>query len=279
MVIHFTMREFFRNFAADRHILIDIAVIFLLTFLGPFGSYEELNIAERFVFWTVCVGGVALFMGGLIRMCLAHPRLSTLPRMVRIAIGAALGGLPGAGVVFFVALIIWPGVAEAFRFPMIWMQVTIIGFAIGLVRFYGWSRPDRSESPSETETGSPYPAGSDPHEDTAQTTFTTRFHRRLPPELGSDIVSLSMQDHYVETTTTQGTHMVLIRLSDAMAELDKLPGHQIHRSHWAAKAHMVDVSRDGSRFQLLLSDGRTLPVSRTYVEPLRALMSEKISAT
>jgi hypothetical protein len=67
-----------------------------------------------------------------------------------------------------------------------------------------------------------------------------------------------VRDHYVEVTTTGGQHMLLMRLTDAIDELDDLPGERIHRSHWAAAAHLRRIARRGQKQVVLLSDGRDL---------------------
>ena len=43
-----------------------------------------------------------------------------------------------------------------------------------------------------------------------------------------------MEDHYVRVFTDAGESLILLRLSDAMAEVRDVPGLQIHRSHWVA---------------------------------------------
>lgn len=91
----------------------------------------------------------------------------------------------------------------------------------------------------------------------------------LMGRLGWDVISLVAQDHYVEVTTPQGTGLVLSRLSDAIAELSRLPGAQLHRSHWVARAHARALVRDGGKPMIRLSDGRTLPVSEARLPKVR----------
>ncbi len=86
---------------------------------------------------------------------------------------------------------------------------------------------------------------------------------------------MSMQDHYVDVTTTLGNEMILMRLSDAIDLLDGIPGAQTHRSHWAEKAHTKTLTRVARRHQLNLSDGRTLPVSSSYREAVEQMLDEK----
>ena len=102
----------------------------------------------------------------------------------------------------------------------------------------------------------------------------SRMHDRLDEDMGEDIVSLSMQDHYVEVTTGAGRQLILMRLSDAMEELHPIQGVQLHRSHWAATQHLKRLEKDGARHVVHLKDGRSLPVSGTYLDGVRNALSE-----
>ena len=64
--------------------------------------------------------------------------------------------------------------------------------------------------------------------------------------------------------------MILLRLSDAIAELDGLEGAQTHRSWWVARAAIADAKRGDGRAVIALPDGAEAPVSRTHVKTLRA---------
>jgi len=87
------------------------------------------------------------------------------------------------------------------------------------------------------------------------------------------ILSLSAQDHYVEVVTDTGSELCLIRLVDAIAEVDPEPGFKIHRSHWVAAKAIVSLEVNGSGAQIKLSDGRALPVSRSRLGELRRFLS------
>lgn len=97
----------------------------------------------------------------------------------------------------------------------------------------------------------------------------SKLQEMLRGHLGSDVISLVAQDHYVEVTTTLGTGLVLSRLSDAIAELSHRPGAQLHRSHWVARAHVRALVRGGGRPLVRLSDGRELPVSEARLPKVR----------
>ena len=97
------------------------------------------------------------------------------------------------------------------------------------------------------------------------------FLDRLPPQLGTALISLTAQDHYVEVTTAKGRALIHMRLSDAIEELDDYPGHQIHRSHWISGHAFAGTSRENGKLMAHLADGRTLPVSRSFAPQVRRM--------
>ncbi|WP_406721285.1 LytTR family transcriptional regulator DNA-binding domain-containing protein [Thioclava litoralis] len=92
-----------------------------------------------------------------------------------------------------------------------------------------------------------------------------RLLERLPEEYHGDIWHLQSRDHYVHVTTSQGSHQVLIRLADAITELDGVEGLQVHRSHWVAEDAVTEALKMTSKAKLTLRNGAVVPVSRTYL--------------
>jgi len=67
-----------------------------------------------------------------------------------------------------------------------------------------------------------------------------------------------------------GSGLLLLRLSDAVAELGPTLGRQVHRSYWVARRAVSSVERDRYRVRLILRNGARVPVSRTFLPKLRA---------
>ena len=98
-----------------------------------------------------------------------------------------------------------------------------------------------------------------------------RFAERLPAKiLGGVIYAVQSEDHYLRVRTSKGDDLILMRLADAMAELDGVEGAQVHRSWWVARDGVAETRRDGGRVTLVLKDGAEAPVSRPNVKALRA---------
>jgi hypothetical protein len=97
-----------------------------------------------------------------------------------------------------------------------------------------------------------------------------RFLERLPPRLrGGEIYAVEAEDHYLRLHTSKGQDLILLRLSDAVAELEGIEGAQTHRSWWVAKAAVRDAKRGDGRATLILTNGVEAPVSRAYARTLR----------
>ena len=78
-----------------------------------------------------------------------------------------------------------------------------------------------------------------------------------------------MEDHYLRLHTILGSDLILLRLSDAIGELDQAIGRQVHRSHWVSRHAVAAIERNGHRTWLVLISGARIPVSRTYLPALR----------
>jgi hypothetical protein len=98
-----------------------------------------------------------------------------------------------------------------------------------------------------------------------------KFLSRLPSRLaGGEIFAVEAEDHYLRLHTSLGQDLILMRLADAVAELEGVEGAQTHRSWWVAKAAVTAAERADGRATLTLKDGAEVPVSRGFAKQLRA---------
>ena len=96
------------------------------------------------------------------------------------------------------------------------------------------------------------------------------FRERLPFKYRhAELYALSAEDHYLRVHTSAGDTLILMRLYDAIRELDGIEGSQTHRSWWVAKDAVADVARTDGRVSLGLKNGVTAPVSRSFHKTLR----------
>jgi DNA-binding LytR/AlgR family response regulator len=97
----------------------------------------------------------------------------------------------------------------------------------------------------------------------------SRFFDRLPDDLGRDIIYIAASAHYVDVVTKTGSAAILLRFSDAVAELGSL-GLRVHRSYWVAYPHVKRAFRRDGRTMLLLTDNHEVRVGRNYLPEVRA---------
>ena len=84
---------------------------------------------------------------------------------------------------------------------------------------------------------------------------------QLPEALGTDVVLLTSDLHYLHVYTPRGRTMLLYSLSDAESELDA-HGIRVHRSHWVADRHVRGLRRKGGALVCQLTGGLEVPVRR-----------------
>jgi hypothetical protein len=98
---------------------------------------------------------------------------------------------------------------------------------------------------------------------------------RLPRRIGTDIVAISAELHYLRVYTRTGEALILMSFGRAVEALGVIPGQRVHRSHWVALAHVLSLDSDGDRVLCRLETGLELPVSRTHRARLRAALAER----
>jgi hypothetical protein len=98
---------------------------------------------------------------------------------------------------------------------------------------------------------------------------------RLPRRIGTDIIAISAELHYLRVYTLAGEALILMSFGRAVEALGVIPGQTIHRSHWIALAHVATLESDGDRVICRLDTGLELPVSRTHRARLRAALASR----
>ncbi len=237
-----TMREWRRDLARKELWIGVGAVGLVLGIAGPFGTDAEMRLVPRLAYW-LALAALTWATGSLI-VPLAMPRLSWMGRWMAPPCAGALAGVVIAAEVLALNWLLFgisPWEPEtAGTIIAIAMVISVAGYVI--------------------ETGGGTPAKPEP----------PRLLQRLPLDRRGRLISMSVADHYVEVTTSAGTALLLMRLSDAIAETGDTEGLQIHRSHWVALDAVRAARRDGQGAVLTLTDGRELPVSRANLAKVKA---------
>lgn len=234
-----------------------VSLVGLFAFTGPFGTYDMVGLLGRTGYWALALGVNWLVCGSLMALLGRHLMTANWPRRVLvIACVSVVAGLPGTGVVYTAETLFRPGYVDAGILPTIYLSVAVLMFAVStLVVVVGARRETASTETPVADAGA---------------TAGPAFLRRLPDDLGRDLVCLRMADHYVEVFTATGSTLILMRFADAIAELEGVDGFRVHRSHWVARQHVVNVSRRNGRTTLHLTGGHDIPVSRGYLADVKA---------
>ena len=102
----------------------------------------------------------------------------------------------------------------------------------------------------------------------------SRLPELLPDELGSDVIFLKSEDHYVQVRTSAGSTLIKMRLADAIAELGGA-GIQVHRSYWVAVHHMRELTKRDRKLMLRLSGDHLVPISARHRAAVQAELQSR----
>ena len=235
-----------------RRLAVQIAIGAALGWIGPFGTHEMMPAPQRLLYWMICIPVIGLFVRFAMRTVIGK----SWPLPLRIAAGSALAGFPASFIVLLLhGLFVGAMHFDAQGLAEVYLTVTAV---IGLAA-YPLVLLAAARAAAETPRGvvEPEPASSP-------------FLRRIPARLGTELLWLSAEDHYIRVTTPLGSDLILCRLSDAIAELGAEAGQRVHRSHWVARRAVDAVERKDGKTLLRLTNGETVPVSQSYVPSLKA---------
>lgn len=250
-----------------RQLVIDLAVMVgigvLLAMLGPFGSFA-MPFALRLAYWlVVSVVGYVCYVPIVTAILRAGDAL-LLPHWISWIGAMLLATLPMTAIIILAAqfpdLGRWPSLEASFA---VYLQVLVIGGFVALLLLLVEGYSGARQPPLAVPPTSP------PAPPLIDATARAGFLDRLPAELGSDLIALEMEDHYVRAHTALGSDLVLMRMRDAVGELGGIEGLQIHRSWWVARHAVSGVRRDGRNIRLVLDTGIEAPVSRGMLAPLK----------
>jgi DNA-binding LytR/AlgR family response regulator len=238
-----TAKESLRGFAVSA-----VAGLFL-ALIGAFGT-DVVPVGIRVAYWVgLCLAGaivgtaVSQFIGREGRAD-ARPWLYGAVTVVGVT-------LPFTVVVWLVSELVFYGRLRPEALSVYLTPVFIVTAAMTALNFLVQRQPVETHA---APVGAP----------------ASRFLDRLPPKLrGAELYAVESEDHYLRLHTSRGQDLILMRLSDAVAELDGIEGAQTHRSWWVAKAAVEAARRGDGRATLQLKGDVEAPVSRAYAKALR----------
>jgi len=256
----FTKRECPSPLGVALRLGLSLALGLVLGYLGPYGSYA-MPMLDRMILWGVAVPAGHVLTEGSIRLAVhLRPQWGWLP--------VALAGAPLVSVPL--TILIWM-ISPKFRIqtylePLeLYFQVLLITVMITLPISWAHALPTE---PAPAPPRDPTVPPADAQSSEAAPERDQPFWRRIPGHLGTDLLCLTMEDHYLRIHTPLGSDLILMRMRDAVAELDGL-GLQVHRSHWVADSAVQGHERRDGRVILKLRTGLEIPVSKGGLPAVR----------
>lgn len=237
-------------------------------FLGPFGSYLAGSFIVRFSQWSMMLMGAYVMVRPTIAACHWLARKTHLPRGLVVSWGTVAIGLAMAA--FWLRQApkqteLLGGYAGLAPFSLLnaWLVVAVVWWA---ERTDAWLRHvyrgDGSLLPD------PLPANPASVSPGLLEHTQARLRLRLSRGFTGPILALESEDHYVRVHGEGRSELLLIRLRDAIAELDGCPGEQTHRSWWVARAAVAESRSTGRGRTIRLVNGMDVPVARDSVARL-----------
>ena len=247
-----------REAAGPRSFIIAAVAGVFLALIGPFGTAQA-PLWVKLIYWLVMaeVGTViGVVTSGSVIAAMGRGDASGGMTFFVAGITAAAMTLPGAVVVWAITRLAFhapgSGLGQSGGIVGFIPPVFVLSLAISLINALA------HRTPPHTHAAAPDAPPS-------------RFADRLPPKLrGAEVHAVQAEDHYLRLHTSKGSDLILMRLSDAIAELEGVEGAQTHRSWWVARAAVEGARRLEGRAILTLPGGVEAPVSRGYARALRA---------
>ena len=257
---------------------VGVSLILIFTFLEPAGAQGS-GIYKGFTIWAMQIGLLLPMLIGLHITLQKIKVFNELNPWFKLTVSGMLGSvlfIPfGLGIDCLFALddcSSLKGAPEMSAEIMdesagILFSVTLTWLAINaphvLQLNFTEKKPADTEDPSKNEN------------ETLSRSFP-QFFSFIPKEIGTDILFLKSELHYVRVVTTMGEKLILYNLKDAISDLEKIvDGIKTHRSYWVSETHTRKlITEKGGKF-ILMSNGEKVPVSRRKLTSIQKFIIEK----
>ncbi len=230
-----------------RGLVLSVAGAMFLGFGGAFGSSSITSVPARLAYWLVLM--ILGWLWGSYVSRYFFRRAENMNLWLRAILAAVTLSVPYTAVVALTGMLALHNHYDLSDVPELLGSVTLISVVMIAINIL----VDRQAAAATSASDTP-----------------PRFLERLPLKLrGAEVWAVEAEDHYLRLHTSKGQDLILMRLADAIAELEGIEGAQAHRSWWVARDAITGAERGDGRATLTLKDGSEVPVSRTYARVLR----------
>lgn len=233
------LKEVWKEVAAPTTFAVWLLISFVVAFAGPFGTYENEPFQWRAAYWCSVIG-LAIVVAVSFRV-FWRLTLKDSPNWVEdLATTGSLAATFGPALFTLNTWLEEPGVPSVIG---LWQLIAIV-FAIGVSTVVA----RRALQPKR-----------------AVSVARDRLLDRIGAPQGVRLSRVSSDNHHIIVCTSDGNERrVLMRLRDAVGEIDVESGYYIHRSHWVASEQMAEVVSNEGREAVRMPCGATVPVGPKY---------------
>lgn len=206
---------------------------------GPFGTFEAMPIGLRFAYWSVVIAAsmiLAVFFRVLWRVIIKNNPAWLEDSLVIGCLAIVFGPF-----VEVLNVRLWPHIQDLVSWEFVSLVTFMIGMGTVALR-HVVQRGAKQDTPARD-----------------------RLLDRTNAGEGIRLARIYSDNHHIRVITSDGTeHRLLMRLRDAVSEIDVEPGICVHRSHWVAMARIAKMTQANGRDVVELTCGSHIPVGPKY---------------
>ncbi len=217
------------------------ATTLVVALAGPFGTFESRPLDWRLAYWG-CLIAVAIMIAVILRV-IWRMVLEGKPKWHEdLAVIVSMALVFGPLIVWINRFLIAPGTHGDLGVVVATVMVFAISAVIVVVR------------------SAIHEAGQVQAQQRRD-----RLLERIEAPHGTRLYRISSDNHHIRVLTSDGDERrVLMRLGDAIQEVDVEQGMCVHRSHWVARHAISHVKRVDGREVIELACGAHVPVGPKY---------------
>ncbi len=214
----------------------------IVAIAGPFNTFGAQHVVWRFFYWGALIA-FAIIISIFLRYFLRSALFGKPYWQEDMAVSVCLAILIGPCFVAINRFLIWPDAPRAMGLLSVIGSVIVISFCTFAIR-----RLLQEQVPISPNGGR-----------------RDRLLMRVSANSGARLLRISSDNHHIRVITKDGAeHRLLMRLRDAIAEVDLEPRLCVHRSHWVAQSAIVGVTSENGREVVELTSGDMIPIGPKY---------------
>jgi len=231
--------------------------LFLLTILGPFGTYDDFDLPQRAAYWLVILVFCSVIFEISVPGFLYSPSLTRkMRRWLRFAAGVLVASFFATWGVYAIEYVA-RGSPEQKPLYLVFVYVVLIG---GVISYFSFMHSFSKAYARIVPTGIDFER--------------IAFFSTYPELKGSPLLWITMEDHYARVVTEAREVTLHASMQNLERQLNGYPGMRVHRSHWVANDAMQSIDREGRKVMLRVDKNQKLPIGGKYQKQVEAVFAE-----